>query len=43
VQELGRHLAVAGGVLELFVPQEHLDDTNILVVLEQVCGKGVAQ
>ncbi len=40
-QEFGRDLAIAGGVLELLVPQKHLDDANILVVLEQVCGESV--
>ena len=29
MQALSRDLAVAGGVLELLVAQEHLDDTDI--------------
>ena len=41
VQKFGCDLAVAGGVLELFVAQEHLDDADILVVLEQVRGEGM--
>ena len=40
-QELGRNLAIAGGGLELFVSQKHLDDANILVVLEQVRSKSM--
>jgi len=43
MQELGRDLAIAGGVLELLVAQQHLDNADILVVLEQVGGEGVAQ
>ena len=41
MQELGRNLAVAGRVLQFFVAQQHLNDADILVMLEQVCGKGV--
>ena len=40
-QEFGRHLAITGGVLNFLVPQKHLDDANILVVLEQVRGEGM--
>ncbi len=43
VQEMSRDLAIAGGVLELLVPQQYLDDADVLVVLEQVGGKSVAQ
>jgi hypothetical protein len=32
MQELGRNMAIAGGILEALVTQEHLDDTDILVV-----------
>ncbi len=40
-QERGCDLAIAGGVLKLFVTQEHLDDADIGVVLEQVRGERV--
>ena len=39
-QALGCNLTVARCVLELFVTQKHLDDADILVVLEQMCGAG---
>ncbi len=38
-QQTRCHLAVAGGILELFVAEQDLDDADILVVLEQVCGE----
>ena len=41
-QKFGCDLAVAGGVLQLFVAQEHLDDADILMMLEQVRGEGMA-
>src|SRR5690606_4651311 len=37
------HLGIAGGVLELGVPEQRLDDADIDAVLEQVCGKAVPQ
>lgn len=43
VQEPGRDLAVAGRVLELFVAQKYLDHADILMLLEQVGGKGMPQ
>ena len=42
LQAFGRYLAVAGRILNFLVAQQHLDDTDILVLLEQVCGKGMA-
>ena len=42
MQKLGRDLAIAGGVLELHMPQEYLDDSDILVMLEQVGGEGMS-
>jgi hypothetical protein len=41
MQELGCNLAIAGGVLDLHVPQEHLNDPDILVMFEQVGGEGM--
>ena len=41
MQKFGRNLAIAGGVLDLLVSQEHLDDADILMVLEQMRGEGV--
>ena len=40
---LGRHLGVEGGVIELCVPEQDLDDPNVRAVLQQVCGEAVAQ
>jgi hypothetical protein len=36
-------MAVAGRVLDLFVPEQHLDGADVLVMLQEVGGKGVAK
>ena len=36
-------MAVTGSILDFLVPQQHLDDTDILVMFQQVCGKGMPQ
>ena len=43
MQEFGGDLAIAGSVLDLFVSQEHLDNADILMLLKQVRGEGMAQ
>ena len=41
--ERGGDVAIAGGVLDLLMSQEHWDDADVLVVLEPVGVKGVTQ
>src|SRR5215207_10535049 len=41
--ELGGHAGVAGGGVELGMPEQHLDDADVDVLLEQVSGEAVAQ
>ena len=42
-QQRGRDLTIAGGVLELLMPQEHLDHADVLVALEQMRRERMAQ
>ena len=41
--ELGRHAGVAGGGVELGMPEQHLDDAHVDILLEQVGREAVAQ
>jgi len=42
-QDFGGYLGVKGGGLQFFVPKQHLDDTDVDLLLQQVCGKTVPQ
>ena len=37
----GGHLGIQGGGLQLLVPEQHLDDADVLPVLEQIRGEAV--
>src|SRR5215213_983311 len=41
--ELGGHPGVAGGGVELGMAEQHLDDADVDILLEQVGGEAVAQ
>ena len=41
VQQVGGHLDVKRGVLELGVAEQHLDHADVHLLFEQVCGKTV--
>ena len=41
--ELGGDAGVAGGGVELGMPEQHLDDADVDVLFEQVSGEAVAQ
>ena len=42
VEDLRRHMGVAGSIVELLVAEQHLDHPDILPLLQQVGGEGVA-
>ena len=42
-QQLGGHVRVHRRGVDLLVPEQHLDDADVLLLLEQVGGKAVAQ
>ena len=36
-------MTVSRGIVELLMPQQYLNDADILMLLQQVSGKGMAQ
>ncbi len=43
VQQVGRHMSIAGGTVDLAVTQQHLDHPDIDLVFQQVSGIGMPQ
>ena len=42
VEDLRRHMGVTGGIVELLVAKQHLDHPDILPLLQQMGGEGMA-
>ena len=42
-QDVGGHLCVQGSCFQLLVPEQHLDQADVDLLLQQVGGKGMAQ
>ena len=42
-QQVGRHLGIEGGGVQFLVTEQHLDDPDVDLLLQQVSGKAVPQ